>query len=650
MKKRDVSHWIKNEHFEGLLLFAQALEEGAFYYSYESYKLPALNSHYLCYDITHTARDIDRKVLMDGNFIPLAEEFEQMLKEDIFIKNNVDDKGTILYAKDKNGDFYDLSIGDLKSKINSYPEIAEYLIDICETNNNYLSELLGLLIDNIFCDNFDQDNRAAIYTITRMLITDLVNAGYSKEYLYSTIEDFFFTASKPIECNTDTVVSFFNCFTFDDVEYEAVFGINIKAARFFERLDNIEVRDATPEEKRQLNLQKSTDKVVVIPRKEVDVYSAFESAVRRINTFLSFHRINQHDSKLFITPKAVVYVKDDEGNLKDGTPIRTSINPLKKKGNSSDLHALFDDITLSEKIDIPKAFYRAMALHSGAIESKDISNQLLNLWTVVEVLIDTKRDNEDKINTICTILGAVLNRCYMYSNIEQLYHDIKICSSSNVDEILEKIEPSCDDLDKVERLALLLSLDTYSAELTELIDSLTDSPLLIYRIKQFAEHILSDSQSIYKYLKRHEKRIKWHIMRIYRNRNMIVHNGSSMPYRDIIIENLHYYVDVLIDTLIEYYNIGITTHTSIYKNILNEQANYYVALGTPLSKKAKATVIQLTADNALEMIFNEYSGNPIKKAIDHALEKNRSEQHNSDEQLTEVEAEYEHKELLPVGN
>lgn len=85
-------------------------------------------------------------------------------------------------------------------------------------------------------------------------------------------------------------------------------------------------------------------------------------------------------------------------------------------------------------------------------------------------------------------------------------------------------------------------------------------------------------------------------------------------------------------------------------NILNEQANYYVALGTPLSKKAKATVIQLTADNALEMIFNEYSGNPIKKAIDHALEKNRSEQHNSDEQLTEVEAEYEHKELLPVGN
>lgn len=629
MKKRDISHWTKNQYFEGLLLFAQALEEGAFHYSYESYKLPALNSHYLCYDITFTARDIDRKMLMDGNFIPLAEEFEQMIKDDIFVKTNIDDKGTVLYSKDKNGDFYDLSTGDLKSKINNYPEIAKYLIDICETNNTYLSSLLELLINNIFCETFSQDNRNAIYVISRMLITDLVNGGYSKEYLYSTIENFFYNISNPIECNPDTVVAFFNCFTFEKLEYEAVFGINIKAARFFGRLENIEVREATPEEKRQLNLQKSTDKVIVIPGKDVDVYSAFESAVQCIETFLSFHRINQHDSKMFITSKAVVYLKDDKGDLKENTTIRTSINPLKKKGNSSDLHALFGDITLSNKIEIPSPFYRAMALHSGAIDSKDISNQLLNLWTVVEVLIDTKRDNEDKINTICTVLGAVLNRCYMYSNIEQLYHDIKVCSSRNVDEIISKIEPSCSDLDKVERLALLLALDTYSLERNELSESLADNPLLIYRVKQFSDHILCDSQSIYKYLKRHEKRIKWHIMRIYRNRNMIVHNGWSMPYRDIIIENLHYYVDVLIDTLIEYYNIGIIAHTSIYKNILNEQASYYVALGTPLNKKAKAVAIQLTSDNALEMIFNEYSGNPIKKAIDHALEKNRNNQHDS---------------------
>ncbi len=264
---------------------------------------------------------------------------------------------------------------------------------------------------------------------------------------------------------------------------------------------------------------------------------------------------------------------------------------------------------------------------------------MLNLWTVIEVLIDTKRDNEDKINTICTILGAVLNRCYMYSNIEQLYHDIKVCTSTDVDEILGRIEPTRDKLDKVERLALLLSLSTYNSELTELISTLTDTPLLVYRVKNFSENILCDSQSIFKYLKRHEKRVKWHIMRIYRNRNMIVHNGSSMPYKDIIIENLHYYVDVLIDTLIEYYNIGIITHTSIYKSILSKQANYYIALGTPLNKKTKATNIQLTADNALELIFDDYCGNPIKKAIDDMLENNRGNEQNALEQTESEDAQ-----------
>ena len=69
------------------MLFVEAFEEGTFNYSYESYRLPALNSHYLCYDVTRTARDIERKVLMDGNFIPVAEEFEQMLKEDVFVKS-----------------------------------------------------------------------------------------------------------------------------------------------------------------------------------------------------------------------------------------------------------------------------------------------------------------------------------------------------------------------------------------------------------------------------------------------------------------------------------------------------------------------------------------------------------------------------------
>ncbi len=39
-------------------------------------------------------------------------------------------------------------------------------------------------------------------------------------------------------------------------------------------------------------------------------------------------------------------------------------------------------------------------------------------------------------------------------------------------------------------------------------------------------------------------------MRIYRNRNMIIHNGENMSYLSLLIENLHSYVDDFISYVI----------------------------------------------------------------------------------------------------
>lgn len=159
MKKRDFSHWIYDRGFDGLLLFAQTLEECTFHYSYESYKVSALNCHYLCYDILRTAHDIEKKILMDGNFVPLAEEFEQTINEDIFIKSCIDNVGVVLYAKDKNGKYNDLTKSDLKTKLKHYPEVASFIRDICETNNMYLSTLLEILVSNIFTDTYSYGKR-----------------------------------------------------------------------------------------------------------------------------------------------------------------------------------------------------------------------------------------------------------------------------------------------------------------------------------------------------------------------------------------------------------------------------------------------------------------------------------------------------------
>lgn len=630
MKMRDYSHWKKTACFEGILLFAQTIEECTFLYSFESYKAPALNCHYLCYDVGYTVRDIEAKVLMDGNFVPLAEEFEQMLCNDIFVGRMLPDRSSLLLRKNKNADYYDLSQEPLPAKIKNYPEVAEYIKTLCETQDIYLKNLLEIICENITSEPFEQQNRSEIYWAARMFVTELINFGYSKQYIYTCAEMVFFDEQKTVECEIDDVVNFFNYFLGEQKSYDVLFGANRKAAFLFNKLDDFEVRIPNGSEKAVFNKYKNGDRVVSLIVEALDPYAAFELALKRIERVLSVHRINQHDSKLYISKKGYITELPDQDVETGGGESVVSVpqNLMKRKGNTSDLHAFLGDLVFLNKIEPPASFYRAVALHNGAIQSNDVSNQLLNLWTIVEVLISTKRDNEDRINTICSVLCSILNRSYMYSCIEQLLHDIDVCTESKVmDDILSNVEGENEQIEPTEKFALLLALDEYSGLRTKVIDGLEEYPLLVYRIKFFSEEVLCNSKTIYDFLKRHEKRVRWHVMRIYRNRNMIVHNGSYMPYLDVIAENLHFYVDELLDVLIEFYHIGITDNASIYKNIECEEISYYRELGVQVIKsKAKQVEKTITKENALGMIFNGYEGKIIRKAIEKVI-KNQEEGH-----------------------
>lgn len=621
MKKREYSHWQKTTYFQGVLLFVQTVEETTFPYSFESYKAPALNCHYLCYDILHAAQNIEGKILMDGNFVPLAEEFEQMIKDDLFIGRVLPDREAILLSKNKNADCYDLTQEALSSKVKHYAELAQHIKDLCETQNLYAQTLLDIICENVAQEDLNQENRAAIYSATRMFITELINNGYSKQYIHSCLEEVFLNPQKPVVCEIDDIVDFFNLFIGEPHTYKIVFGANRKAAILFARLPGFEVSVPNQEEKKLFNKHKQEDKVVSLEIESVDPYTAFEEALTRIERIIAVHKINQHDSGLFVSKKGFVALKIDEDIYDDAIVVYAPQNIMKRKGNTTDIHAFIKDWVFLENIKVPEAFYRGVALHNGAIDNSDLSNQLLNLWTIIEVLISSKRDNEDRINTICNVLCSVLTRSYMYSCLEQLLHDIIVCTEQTVvDEVLSAVDDVEESLEPTEKFALLLALPKNADSLQKILDLLQENPLLVYRIKYFSENVFPSSETIYQFLKRHEKRVRWHIMRIYRNRNMIVHNGSYMPYVDVIAENLHFYVDELFDVLIEYYHNGIINNASIYKNIEVEEISYLRELGVQVTKpKSKQTVHAITEQNALGMIFNGYDGKVVQKAIDKAI-------------------------------
>lgn len=67
-------------------------------------------------------------------------------------------------------------------------------------------------------------------------------------------------------------------------------------------------------------------------------------------------------------------------------------------------------------------------------------------------------------------------------------------------------------------------------------------------------------------------------MRIYRTRNMLVHDGTSLPYTEYVLRNLHYYVDSYVKLLSSYYKQGYTSVQTIIDSTQYQEQIYLLSL------------------------------------------------------------------------
>ncbi len=615
MKKEDYSHIEISPYRKNFILFIETLEEVLFYYSFESYKLPALNSHFLCLDMLQTKHNIDTKSISEGNFIPLSEEFEDTLERDIVLKTYISEIDVLLKRRNKLGAIVDYRNSELKTKISKYTEAAAYICEISRSNNIYLTTIYDLLIDNIFAETSEYNNWNAIYLLTRTLATELVNGGYSAEYITEELKNAFLDREKVVQCEEQLLVDFFNRFTFERKSYQVVFGINAETARILKYFKEINVKTPSNDIKKKLNLKHRGDCIVEVVVENVDKHQAANAAYGYINTIIGLHRISQHHKPIYIKPIAQVNEIDEEYVVISTKIIKMGNNILLRANNENQIQSYFFDKQLLNKIDPPETFFRAVSLHNNALDSKEPTNQLLDLWTAVETLIGFRSGDEDKINVVCDILTSILNRTYLYSHITQLHKDIMAVCGKNGEDTLSSI---AGEEQPVWKLAKILSVKDCQEDYDKLYHLCEEYPLLQYRMEYFSKKVFVNSESVYKELVRRKAKLRWHIMRIYRNRNMIVHNGEYMPYLNVILGNLHYYIDAMFDLLIEYYHLEIEHNHNIFYHAQKEEIQYWNCLG--LDDKGKKIVSrEIDASNYAEIIFNNYEGNAIKNMVQRAI-------------------------------
>ncbi len=548
MTSYDVSHWSISDGKIGLLLFAQSLEELLSPHSHDSYKVPALNFHYICYEILNVIELIEEEVLDKGNLIPLFSEIRFLFENDQiaqkFFGRNFND---IFSKKNAKGEYdrrpIKLESGkDVEENLQHLKKCIKYVVAELELNRQYYNALIGAVKDNILSCGEDLHELSNLQYLTKNVATELTNMGFSQRYIYDQIMSIFFTAENKVD-DISVVDDFFDAFPSKPHDYVVYMPIsNIKQKRAFEEYGMFEIAENVYD-----MFQGAFSYILKFETRSWDPYRAREEALNLINFCLSVNQFIKHNKYEYNPRFAEVVDKEDHKVtfiIKPEMPIFCGY----KNCEQMEINELLKTCTR-----LRYGIFQVFQLHSAALISRNSGNQLINLWTAVEVAVPVlHREGISRINQISNVLTTALSQDYFEGLIRQLLIDIKA-----VDEDMGKCIETVNDFNSdEERMLAVLIFPEYADLHNEIIDRLVvTAPLLACRIEQYKNRWANTKDVAIAY-KSHVERLSQQIMRIYRTRNMLVHDGESMPYSDYVLQNLHYYIDSFIEFLNKYCKNG----------------------------------------------------------------------------------------------
>lgn len=594
MKKADISHWENIQNLEGLLFFAQSVDEMLFDFTLDSYKPLALNSRLLCIECLEAIDEVRSGFIQQKNLISIIEELIWSLKKDTA-------------ARQIFGVKYDHYINKVKSSQNNLYQL-ENIVRLLYTSfqsRQYLKSVIQCLTKLIK----DGKDKERIRQLTSSFVTELVNYGYNQHYIYYQNLNFFFNKLKRDKISEiEDLEVFFNLFDFERKEFTAVFKGGVIFRNFKDTLNkfNIVVTktyncfSTIPDDIKFKNSRKDNESFIICSKIEAfDHHSARQKAEDLLGQICNAFNFFHHRTKPEIFDVSIVSRTADNYVVIIDKPNRSVLksefeeNPIEA---AKSVERTLNNLDLSgESI---YRFSRSIDLHSAALSATAIENQLLDFWAALETLLPKVSDsNKDRIVQICDSLTPFLQLNYINKILLELKSDICIWNESMLLELLEKVVTP-EGFTQDEKFAALITLDENKENREGLYSQLSDYPLLKNRIYSIYKSFNS-VDSIEKILGNHRTKINWHIRRIYRTRGQIIHSGRYPSYTPILIENLHSYIDLFLNRLI---SISIEKKIQTIEDCILE-IQIQVDYQNSLLNKHKGE--KLTLDNLKDVLFGE---------------------------------------------
>ena len=432
----------------------------------------------------------------------------------------------------------------------SYSElknIAIALKNLFFENNRYFFILKDKIVE-ITKEN-KEDQKQVLFRLTKSLLTELMNSGYSIRYLYMVMNKLFWNPHQSVD-TPDVIDRFFNFFSFKPEKYSVVYKVKeSEIKRWISYIDGLQTCKDLPKEiiekaDRSFTKLKNGEAFLVIKRNALDPYAAAMSTTNLIETNLAVYRLYDH-SYHYQIHNVTCNIFSENRVYKIGKQIKavehTKMPSTRQITESMKVvESAITRIVEGSKYHDFKAGWSAREYHAHSLDSHSEENQLLDLWSIFESVLDiSNKHTSDRIIQVCMYLVPLLKQRYFYSLFKQLADDIKNYNEDLFNDLTKEAES---ESIAVKRICEFCLLEENSDIREETLHNCSDFPLLKERISYYSD-VLCSPDKVHAFVEKHAKRVRWQIMRIYRNRNLIIHNGSKMPYLPLLIENLHSYVD-----------------------------------------------------------------------------------------------------------
>lgn len=531
--------WTNLDHTAGLLLFAQRVEEMLFDYTLDTYKVPALNTFTRCLELLKTVEDVKSGLIRDKTLSPIVEELSHSVAEDTAAR---------AVARPHAADFGRFEWWQLHQT--SRLQVQAELLRGYLWKRAYERELVRQLRIEVESGHRKQ----AINDLAANLVVEWTRIGFSRDFIFMRTRTFFFGFGQPIVDAAETFDQYIALFEPKkrkfDVCLRAHASLGELARAIPPELASITVEAPAPRaglarEKKFLTRAHSGVYVVLPDREAHDARSARDQGFRILNNLSTVASFHVHRTPFAVDREALVWNDNHPVVLRAPT---LAIHKHDECG-LSDLLPRFDRTlgAFSPSHSGEDAWMRLRAglgLHASAVGSEDVAVQLTTLWSALEAIVPSPLD-ESRIQTLSDVLGPVLCLGYARKIFQDAHESLLRCAKV---QYLQSVERVGYDTPSYHACAAIIAIEANEPARDLIYEACDRNPLLrfrIYRLKRAFESADTTLATI----RAHERRVLWHLRRLYRTRNMIVHAGRTPQLRETLVENVHYYFHHVVNAL-----------------------------------------------------------------------------------------------------